>query len=155
MGVADDLEDVAAEERLAAGEDRQGLGGECGDLIDDAAALLGGKLGAVGEGVILDERLAAGVEVAVLAREVARVRQVPRDDVRAREGVHAHIPKRALASSSTLRSISRYPLSSANFSIPERAIGRTNSGTESMRAEASAVQRMPSVVSSSCDDAII
>ena len=55
--VADDLEDVAAQQRLAAREDRQALGGEGGDLVDDLEALLGVELAAVGEGLGADRGL--------------------------------------------------------------------------------------------------
>jgi hypothetical protein len=106
--VTDDLEDVAAQQGLAAGQDRHGLGGESRDVVDDLEALLGVQLAAVGEGVVVDEGLAAGVEVAMLAGEVAAVGQIPGDDVRALEWrglVHAHMPKRVRASSSTLSSI--------------------------------------------------
>jgi hypothetical protein len=81
----DDLEDVAPQQRLAAGQDGQALGRERGDLVDDPEALLGAELAAIGEIVRADQGLGAGVEIAVLAGEVAAIREVPGDDVRAGE----------------------------------------------------------------------
>src|SRR3954452_21860245 len=51
-----------------------------------------------------------------------------------------HIPKNWRAASSICSSTSDAPLSRANRSIPDRAIGRTNSGTFASRASAAAVQ---------------
>ena len=81
----DDLEDVAPQQRLAAGQDRQALGREGGDFVDDAEALLGAELAAVREVLRADQRRASGVEIAVLAREIAAVGEVPGDDVGAGE----------------------------------------------------------------------
>ena len=77
----DDLEDVAPQERLAAGQDRQAFRREGGDLVDDPEAFLGAELAAIGEVLRADQRRAAGVEIAVLAGEVAAVGEVPGDDV--------------------------------------------------------------------------
>ena len=46
---ADDLEDVAPQERLAAGQDGDALRRERGDFVDDPEAFLGVELAAVGE----------------------------------------------------------------------------------------------------------
>ena len=77
----DDLEDVAPQQRLAAGQDRHAFRREGGDLVDDPEALVGAELAAVREVLRADLGRAAGVEVAVLAGEVATVGEVPRDDV--------------------------------------------------------------------------
>ena len=84
--VADDLQDVAAQQWFAAGQDRNGLGGERRDVVDDLEALGCRQLAPVGEGLVLDKRLAARVQVAVLAGEVTSVGQIPGDDVGAGEG---------------------------------------------------------------------
>ena len=81
----DDLEDVAPQERLAARQDRDAFRREGGNLVDDPEAFLGAELAAIGEVLGADLRRAAGVEIAVLAGEVAAVSQVPGDDVRPRE----------------------------------------------------------------------
>ena len=78
----DDLEDVAPQERLAARQDREAFRRERGDFVDDPEAFLGAELAPIGEVLGADQRRAAGVEVAVLAGEVAAVGQVPGDDVR-------------------------------------------------------------------------
>jgi len=104
-GVTDDVDDVAAEQRLAAGQDQQTVGREGRDLVDDLETCLGIELAPVGEGGRVDRRLAAGVEVAVLTGEIAAVGEVPRDDVGPREGVgrggrecrHRHMPKKSFA----------------------------------------------------------
>ena len=77
----DDLEDVATQQRLAPGEDRQALRGEGGDLVDDLVALLGAQLASIGEVLGADRRPGAGVQIAVLAGEIAAVGEVPGDDV--------------------------------------------------------------------------
>ena len=77
----DDLEDVAPQERLAAGQDRQAFRRERGDLVDDPEAFLRAELAPIGEVLGADQRRAAGVEIAVLAREVAAIGEVPGDDV--------------------------------------------------------------------------
>ena len=77
----DNLEDVAPEERLAAGQDRQAFRREGGDFVDDPEALVGAELAPVREILRADLRCAAGVEIAVLAGEVAAVGEVPGDDV--------------------------------------------------------------------------
>ena len=83
--VADDVDDVAAQQRLAAGQDQEAVGREGRDLVDHLEAGGGVELAAVGEALRAHRRLAAGVEVAVLTGEVAAVGEVPRDDVRPRE----------------------------------------------------------------------
>ena len=102
----DDLEDVAPQQRLAAGQDGQALGRERGDLVDDPEALLGAELAAIGEVLGADLRRAAGVEIAVLAGEVAAVGEVPGDDVGPGERavpvritVTSHMPKKSRAAS--------------------------------------------------------
>ena len=77
----DDLEDVAPQERLAARQDRQAFRRERGDFVDDPEAFLGAELAPIGEVLRADQRRAAGVEIAVLAGEVAAVGEVPGDDV--------------------------------------------------------------------------
>ena len=77
----DDLEDVAPQKRLAARQDRQALRREGGDFVDDPETLVGAELTPVGEVLRADLRCAAGVEIAVLAGEVAAVGEVPGDDV--------------------------------------------------------------------------
>ena len=77
----DDLEDVAPQERLAARQDRQAFRRERGDFVDDPEALLGAELAPIGEVLRADQGRAAGVEIAVLAGEVAAVGEVPGDDV--------------------------------------------------------------------------
>src|SRR4029453_14294199 len=77
----DDLEDVAPQERLAARQDRQAFRRERGDFVDDPEAFLGAELASIGEVLRADQRLAACVEIAVLAREVAAVGEVPGDNV--------------------------------------------------------------------------
>ena len=77
----DDLEDVAPQQRLAAGQDRQAFRREGGDFVDDPEALLGAELAPIGEVLRADQGRAAGVEIAVLAGEVAAVGEVPGDDV--------------------------------------------------------------------------
>ena len=77
----DDLEDVAAQKRLAARQDRQAFRREGGDFVDDPEAFLGAELAPIGEVLRADLRRAAGVEIAVLAGEVAAVGEVPGDDV--------------------------------------------------------------------------
>ena len=88
----DDLEDVAPQERLAARQDRQAFRREGGDFVDDPEAFLGAELAPIGEVLRADQRRAAGVEIAVLAGEVAAVGEVPGDDVgpgeRARGRIH-------------------------------------------------------------------
>ena len=84
-GAPDDLEDVAPEKRLAARQDRQAFRGERGNLVDDPEAFLGAELASIGEVLGANERRAAGVEVAVLARKIAAIGEVPRDDVGAGE----------------------------------------------------------------------
>ena len=78
----DDLEDVAAQQRLAAREDRQAFRREGGDFVDDPEALVGAELAPIREVLRTDQGRAAGVEIAVLAGEVAAVGEVPGDDVR-------------------------------------------------------------------------
>jgi hypothetical protein len=65
--VTNDLDDVAAEQRLAAGEDEQTIGGERRDLVDDAQTTVRGEFAAVGERFAVDLGSRARVEVAVLA----------------------------------------------------------------------------------------
>ena len=77
----DDLEDVAPQERLAARQDRHAFRREGGDFVDDPEAFLGAELAPIGEVLRADQRRAAGVEIAVLAGEVAAVGEVPGDDV--------------------------------------------------------------------------
>ena len=77
----DDVEDVAAKQGLAACQDRQTLRRERGDLIDDREALFGIELAAIGEVVGADFWFRTGIEIAMLAREIATVRKVPRNDV--------------------------------------------------------------------------
>ena len=151
----DDLEDVAPQERLAARQDRQAFRRERGDLVDDPEAFLGAELAPIGEVLRADQRRAAGVEIAVLAGEVAAVGEVPGDDVgpgepcsRDRSSLgesfgsqHAHMPKKSRAASRIFSSTSRAPLSRANFSMPVRAMGRTNAGMFASRASAAAVHR--------------
>jgi hypothetical protein len=50
--VADDVDDVAAQQGLAAGQNEQGVGGETRDLVDDPQAGLGRQLAAVGEALV-------------------------------------------------------------------------------------------------------
>src|SRR5205823_4685501 len=121
-----DVEDVAPQQRLAAGQDRQALRRERGDVVDDPEAFLGAELAAIGEVFRADQRRAAGVEIAVLAREVAAIGEIPRDDVGPVE--HSYMPKNSRAASRICSSTSAAPLSRANFSIPVRAMGRTNAG---------------------------
>ncbi len=87
----------------------EAVGREGRDLVDDPAGTpsVSSSLRSAKAASRL-RRLAAGVEVAVLAGEVAAVGEVPGDDVRAREGVvlvgegrrprHRHIPKKLLGS---------------------------------------------------------
>src|SRR5207342_967222 len=77
----DDLEDVAPQQRLAAGQDRHALRREAGNLVDDPEALLGAELASIREILRADQGRAAGVEIAVLAGEVTAVGEVPGDDV--------------------------------------------------------------------------
>ena len=56
-------------------------GANAGDLVDDPEAALGVELAPIGEAVGVDQRRAAGVEIAVLAGQVAAVGEVPGDDV--------------------------------------------------------------------------
>ena len=84
----DDLEDVAPQERLAARQDRHAFRRERGDFVDDPEALVGAELAPIGEVLRADLRRAAGVEIAVLAGEVAAVGEVPGDDVGPGECVH-------------------------------------------------------------------
>src|SRR5439155_26776043 len=122
------------------GQDRQTFRRERGDLIDDPEAFLGAELAPIGEVVRADQRRDAGVKIAVLAREVAAVREIPGNDVGPVEVAH-YIPKNSRAASRIFSSTSRHPLSRANLSMPARAIGRTNSGTFASRASAAAVHR--------------
>ena len=141
------LEDVAPQERLATRQDRQAFRRERGDFVDHPEAVLGAELTPVGEVLRADQRSAAGVEIAVLAGEVAAVGEVPGDDVGPDEGsrIHwareAHMPKKSRAASSIFSSTSKDPLSRANFSMPVFAMGRTNSGMFASRASAAAVHR--------------
>ena len=90
----DDLENVAPQERLAARQDRHALGREGREILDYFETLLSAELAAVGEILRADERLGAGVEIAVLAGEIAAVGQIPGDDVGSGEFGRVH---RALA----------------------------------------------------------
>jgi hypothetical protein len=54
---------------------------ESGDFLHDLEAFLGAELGPIGEALRADQRRAAGVEIAVLAGEVAAVGEVPGNDV--------------------------------------------------------------------------
>ena len=63
-------------------EDRQAFRREGGDFVDDPEALVGAELAPIREVLRTDQRCAAGVEIAVLAGEVAAVGEVPGDDVR-------------------------------------------------------------------------
>src|SRR5262249_8782146 len=107
---------------------------------------------AVREVLGADERRAAGVQIAVLAGQVAAVREIPRDDVRPIEhrirdqgsGIRGsrcrfYMPKKSFALSRIFSSISRVPCSRAKRSIPVLAIGRTNSGMLFSRASAAGV----------------
>ena len=140
-GAADDLEDVAPQERLAARQDRHAFRRERGDLVDDPEALLGAELAAIGEVLRADQRRAAGVEIAVLAGEVAAVGEVPGDDVGPGERVviawlgmaHAvraltsHAEEVAGRVEDLLVHFER-PSLAGERSMPVRAIGRTNCG---------------------------
>jgi len=84
-GAPDDLENVAPQERLPARQDRQAFRRESGDFVDDPEAFLGAELAAIGEVLRPDQRRAAGVEIAVLAGEIAAVGEIPGDDVGASE----------------------------------------------------------------------
>ena len=77
----DDLENVAPQERLAARQDRHAFRCEGREILNYFEALLSAELAAVGEILRADERLGAGVEIAVLAGEIAAVGQIPGDDV--------------------------------------------------------------------------
>src|SRR4029078_7233841 len=131
------------QQRRAAGQDRQSFGREGGDLVDDPEAFLGAELAAIGEILGPDQGGSAGVELAVLARQVAAVGQIPRDDVGPGEPAgagHGYMPKKSRAASSIFSSTSSPPCSRAYFSMPSGAMGRTNSGTFARRASAAAVQ---------------
>jgi len=67
-GVPDELEDVRALERIAAGEDEE-RNLKVGDLVDEVGGLVGGELAGVGQG------LRGGA--AVLTGEVAGLRGFP------------------------------------------------------------------------------
>ena len=155
----DDLEDVAPQERLAARQDRQAFRREGGDFVDDPEAFLGAELAPIGEVLRADQRRAAGVEIAVLAGEVAAVGEVPGDDVGPGEPFELGSDA-ACSCSMTLVSDDgashaeevagrvedllvhfQGPLSRANLSMPVRAMGRTNSGMFASRASAAAVHR--------------
>ena len=156
----DDLEDVAPQERLAAGQDRQAFRRERGDLVDHLEAFRGAELAAIGEVLGVHQGRAAGVEIAVLAGEIAAIGEVPGDDVGPRErpalsrvegavsgcGMFIsirspHMPKKSRAWSRIVSSTSRDPFSRANFSMPVLAIGRTKEGMFASRASAADVHR--------------
>ena len=73
MGVIDDIPDVIAHQRLAAGEDEDGIG-DGGDVIDDLLALFKRQLAGIG--------LAMGGGAAMGACEVTAARDLPSDDAR-------------------------------------------------------------------------
>jgi hypothetical protein len=77
----DYLENVASQERLAARQDGHAFRREGGDFVDHPETFLGAELAPIGEILRADERRAAGVEIAVLACEVATIGEVPGDDV--------------------------------------------------------------------------
>ena len=79
--LAGQYEDVAPQERLAACQDRHAFRREAGDFVDHPETFLGAELAPIGEILGADERRAAGVEIAVLAHEVATIGEVPGDDV--------------------------------------------------------------------------
>lgn len=56
------------------------------------------------------------------------------------KGITNYMPKKSRAASRIFSSTSTEPLSLANFSMPVRAMGRTNSGMFASRASASGVQ---------------
>ena len=120
----------------------QAVGREARHLVDDAQAGLGRQLAAVGEALVSHLGPRPGVEVAVLARQVAAVRQVPGDDVRVleRQPRPRYIPKKSLARSSTCSSTSREAVV-ARVSLDAGARHRADElGTFSSRSNAAAVQ---------------
>ena len=65
-----------------AGQDRDALRRECGNVVDNPEAFLGAELAAIGEVLCCDLRCAAGVKIAMLAGQVAAISEVPGNNVR-------------------------------------------------------------------------
>ncbi len=74
-GMAGDVEDIGTHQRFSAGDDQQAALVDFGDLVDETKAFVGGEL------VVAPGRLGGGVEIAMVALEVAAFGQVEGDEI--------------------------------------------------------------------------
>ena len=74
-GMACDVENVGTDQRFAAGDDEETALVDLGDLIDEAEALFGREF------VVAAGGFGRRVEIAMIALEIAALREVQRDEI--------------------------------------------------------------------------